>query len=169
VIRSRLFRSIALTAGLLALAGTPLAAASATGQADPVVTCVDPVTGVPFTASWVGSEGEEVYWLLPSGVVSAAGGDDLVFSEAANPRGVACLGAGADLFANSTPGQFSAGRFGVRGGAGPDHIDGGTGNDVLMGDEGNDTLVGGPGHDQVDGGPGIDRCAAEVMINCEFP
>jgi Ca2+-binding RTX toxin-like protein len=155
---------VLITAAALTAIMTPVLAA-----ASPATTCVDTVTGVPFSVRFAGTEGDDIYWTGPADVVDAGGGDDLIFSEASPARAVACLGAGADLFAHSNPTQYSPGRYGVRGEGGPDHITGGAGNDVLHGDEGNDTLIGGPGHDTVDGGPGIDRCDAEVVINCELP
>ena len=162
--RSRTMSLVMTAAAVLVTLTAP--AATAGGGAS---VCVDTITGVPFSPRFTGTEGEDVYWTGSGDVVDAREGDDLVFSEATPNRAVACLGPGADLFAHSNPAMYSPGRYGVRGGAGPDHITGGVNDDVLVGDEGNDTLIGGPGHDTVDGGPGIDRCDAEVAINCELP
>lgn len=153
---------------IAAVAVATLATPTATAEMTPS-TCLDPVTGVPFSVRWTGTEGDDVYWTGPADVVDAREGDDFIFSEASPNRVVACLGPGADVFAHSNPVEYSPGRAGVLGGPGNDHITGGMGNDVLHGDDGNDTLVGGPGHDTVDGGPGIDRCVAEIVYNCELP
>jgi Ca2+-binding RTX toxin-like protein len=162
--RSRTLSFIMVTAATL----TALVAPAATA-ATPASTCLDPVTGVPFSVRWTGTESNDIYWTGPSDVVNALEGDDWIFSEASLARAVACLGPGADTFAHSNPVEYSPGRYGVLGGPGNDHITGGAGNDVLHGEGDNDTLIGGPGHDVVDGGDGIDRCHAEVMYNCEFP
>ncbi|WP_157357643.1 hypothetical protein [Amycolatopsis nigrescens] len=177
-------RSIAALAGALALAGA-VAAAPAVAAESPAAdaqstTCVDPRNGVPFLASWLGTQGGDILWLQPGAAVAALGGADLVLTNLADPSAVACLGNGGDTFGNSDLQQVSRGSFGVNGGNGNDTIMGGDGNDYLAGDRGqfgepdvpgvggNDTLVGGPGMDTADGGPGIDRCDAEIEINCEL-
>lgn len=164
--------TLAVAAATLATAGPAAAATKPTPTPTPTATqpttCTDPITGIPFLASWTGTPGDDILWLMPAAVILTLAGDDVVISDLAGPRAVACLGAGADWFGSSDPQSFSVGAFGVRGGPGPDTIRGGTGNDTLVGDEGNDMLIGGPGRDTVDGGPGFDQCDAEVEINCEL-
>ncbi|CAM3877963.1 hypothetical protein KIPE111705_29365 [Kibdelosporangium persicum] len=155
---------VMITAAALTALVTPAASAETPGSS----TCLDPVTGVPFSVRFTGSEGNDIYWTGLADVVDAREGDDWIFSEASPGRAVACLGPGADSFGHSNPVEYSPGRYGVLGGPGNDNIVGGAGNDVLHGEGDNDTLVGGPGHDIVDGGEGIDRCHAEVTYNCEF-
>jgi Ca2+-binding RTX toxin-like protein len=78
-------------------------------------------------ATLVGTEGDDV---LPGGVVSALGGNDLVRGRASGDR--------------------------LCGDDGNDRLSGGGGNDVLIGGAGDDTFNGGAGFDVCVGGAGTD-------------
>jgi Ca2+-binding RTX toxin-like protein len=171
-----LYRTLcAALAGTMAVTAATLVPTSAAAAA---VLCYDHLSNVQRTATQVGTEQGEVINAQPNAVVAALGGFDTVFTNAAAPKAVACLGTGNDVFSHTGTVVPVAG-FSVRGGDGFDTIFGGTltdvlvgesgndglhglgGNDILQGSEGDDALQGGDGNDNLNGGAGNDNLFGE--------
>lgn len=164
--RSHSTRLLPLFSGIGLIATLALAAPAGATSAPPV-TCNDPVTGVTFNASTIGSPGDDIIWAKPGDVVAALGGNDIVFTDDVSSRAIVCLGEGADWLGTSDE-LSPRGGLRIRGGGGPDTIFGGDGNDTILGEGGNDLIVGGKGTDSADGGADVDKCDADTEANCEF-
>jgi hypothetical protein len=107
--------------------------------------------------------GETICGLLGDDVVSALGGNDILFGDLCNVKAklaAAQAGTGGNDTLNGGTGNDT-----VYGAAGNDKLSGDDGNDKLFGGDGNDTLSGGKGNDSLDGGNGNDKLTGGAGVN----
>ncbi|WP_250287229.1 MULTISPECIES: hypothetical protein [unclassified Frankia] len=149
--------TVALAASTTALLPVLLTGLSSPASAA-VETCVNQFTGAALTATVVGSDGADFITARSNDVISAKGGNDVVYVSPFVSNVTICLGDGNDqlVFTGGTP-------------VSPLSVMGGPGSDSIPGSNGNDALNGGDGTDSIDGRGGYDTCKnGEFVVNCEI-
>lgn len=144
------------------------------GRSSQVVPNGPTCMGLP--ATWVGTDGPDVFvGTKKRDVVVAGGGDDEIHGGGGSD--VICGGAGSDQIFGGDGDDFLYGEGGydtidggpgddfIDGGGGNDHLTGGDGSDVISGGGGHDILLGGLGNDHLDGGKGNDTLAGGAGSN----
>lgn len=118
----------------------------------------DSATCSGFPATWLGTDGPDVFRGTPRrDVVVAGGGDDVVYGSGGSD--IVCAGTGNDRVYGGADTDFLFGGPGnddLYGEAGDDFLAGEAGRDGMQGGDGNDVLSGGAGADRLEGGNGAD-------------